>query len=45
MEKMIWTAPEFLELGVESTEKSRDWKGGVDATYFDGDGNKWQSHS
>jgi hypothetical protein len=45
MEKKIWSAPEFLELGVQSTEKSKHWKGGVDATWTDGDGNHWESHS
>jgi hypothetical protein len=45
MEKKIWSAPEFLELGVQSTEKSKHWSGAVDATWTDADGNYWESHS
>lgn len=45
MEKKIWTAPEFLELGVENTEKSKHWNGAVDATWTDNDNNYWESHS
>lgn len=45
MEKKIWSPPEFLELGVQSTEKSKTWKGGIDATWTDGSGNTWESHS
>lgn len=45
MEKKTWSAPEFLELGVQSTEKSRYWNGGVDATWVDDGGNYWESHS
>lgn len=45
MEKKIWSVPEFLELGVQGTEKSRHWNGGVDATWTDDGGNYWESHS
>ena len=46
MEKKIWSAPEFLELGVQSTEKSKVWHGGVDATWYDKNEDvTWESHS
>ncbi|MHC1681576.1 MAG: hypothetical protein AB6733_01225 [Clostridiaceae bacterium] len=43
--KNQWNDPEFIELGVENTEKSREWKGNVDAVWHDSCGNKWESHS
>lgn len=46
MEKKVWSAPECLELGVENTEKSRTWQGGVDATWYDkATDTTWESHS
>lgn len=45
MEKRTWNAPEFLELGVQSTEKSKHWNGAVDGTWTDSQENYWESHS
>lgn len=45
MKKELWVSPEFAQLGFEGTEKSHDWQGGVDATYVDGEGYTWESHS
>lgn len=45
MEKKLWNAPEIFVLGVQNTEISKNWTGGVDATYEDPAGNYWESHS
>ena len=40
-----WEKPELNKLGVQSTEKSPNTAGHVDATTYDNNGNYWNSYS